>query len=256
MPEAFDTHRLLELRKLTRALSALLGGQLVEYLATLTPLLRPKSLLGSHVQGAPKDAVRGADRAFKELQSAYEIVAGAKPFNLPRDLRTPVQVDSSQLELAPFEYVHVARTKKQSKSITVTCPLKWVLTFSGFSLDRLREGLEKGDPTEFRAQEFVLNFLIVRVGTSQKGVPRLFEALRFPVSTLELPELGKLPVTVIDSAVPTLRPPDETIIESAEVSGMPAFEEVVDLDAIRKLRDPLRDRLMELVERETPGLLG
>jgi len=256
MAEGLTTQRLLELRKLTRAISESLRGEVLDILGTLAPLLRPKSLLGSYIQGGPKESVRGADRALKDLQNVYDSVAGTNPFNLPRELRTPLPIDSSSLEITPFEYTHSAKSKRQSREITITSPLRWVLGFSGFSLEKLREGLESGDPTEFRAQEFVLNFLIVHVGVSlQKGVSQLFEALRFPVSVHEAPEFGKLPITLISSVIPTVRPSDDTIIESAEVSGMPAFEEVVDLEAILQLKDPLRDRLTDLIRRESPELL-
>src|SRR5262245_51294366 len=255
MAEGLTTQKLLELRKVTRAIADSLRGEVLEILGTLAPLLRPKSLLGSYIQGGPKESVRGADRALKDLQNIYDSVASTRPFNLP-ELRTPLPVDSSALEITPFEYTHSAKSKRQSREITITSPLRWVLGFSGFSLEKLREGLENGDPTEFRAQEFVLNFLIVHVGVSlQKGVSQLFEALRFPVSVHAAPEFGKLPITVISSVVPTIRPSDDTILESAEISGMPAFEEVVDLDAILQLKDPLRDRLTDLIRRESPELL-
>ena len=42
--------------------------------------------------------------------------------------------------------------------------------------------------------------------------------------------------------------PDDVIIESTEVSGMDAFEEVVNVDDIAALRDPLRERLLEIVK--------
>jgi len=181
MAEGLTTQRLLELRKLTRAISDSLRGELLDILGTLAPLLRPKSLLGSYIQGGPKESVRGADRAYKDLQSVYDSVAGSKPFNLPSELRPPLPVDSSTLEITPFEYSHSAKSKRQGRDITVTSPLKWVLGFSGFSLEKLREGLESGDPAEFRAQEFVLNFLIVHVGVSlQKGVSSFLKRSAFP----------------------------------------------------------------------------
>ena len=42
---------LLALRKLTRAITDAVRVQMTEYLKTLTPLLRPKALLGEYVQG-------------------------------------------------------------------------------------------------------------------------------------------------------------------------------------------------------------
>jgi len=249
MALTLNTQKLLELRRLTRTLAEHVRGQLVGYLVTLGPLFRAKSLLGSHIQGV-RETTRAADRAFKELQSAYENVAGAKPFNLPRELKGPIALDSSTLEITPYQYVHEAKTRRETKSITVTSPLKWVLTFSGYSLDRLREGLAGADPAEFRVQDFVLSFLVVHVATSQKGVPQLFEALRLPIASELFPDLGKLPVTVVSSAVPTFLPSDETIVESTEISGLDAFEEVADPEALAALRDPIKDGLLEIASKE------
>jgi hypothetical protein len=249
MAQTLNTQKLLELRRLTRALAEHVRGQLMEYLATLSPLLRPKSLLGSHIQGV-RETTRAADRAFKELQSAYESVAGAQPFNLPRELKGPIALEGSTLEISPYQYVHEAKTRRATKAITVTSPLKWVLSFSGFSLDDLREGLAGSDSTKFRAQDFVLNFLVLHVGTAQKGVPQLFEALRLPISSQLFPDLGKLPITVVSSSVPTVLPADETIVESTEISGLDAFEEVADPEAIAALRDPVKESLLEIVKRE------
>ena len=46
--------------------------------------------------------------------------------------------------------------------------------------------------------------------------------------------------TYVSSLVPTVRPPDEVIIESTELSGRDVFEEVVDVGAILAMRDPLK----------------
>ena len=48
---------------------------MTEYLKTLTPLLRPKALLGEYVQGGLKEPSRKADKAFADLQALYEKVA-------------------------------------------------------------------------------------------------------------------------------------------------------------------------------------
>lgn len=248
MAQELSTQKLLELRKLTRALSDALRHELADHLATLLPLIRPRILLGSYVQGAPKDS-RGSDKAFKELQSAYENVASSKPFNLPRDLKPPIPVDSSALEILPFEYDHVAKSKRVSKTLRITSPMKWVLAFSGFSTGRLKEALKSGDPG-ISVTEVVLHTLALNVAFQQRGVRELFAALRFPVSTHHEPGLGSLPLTVVSAAAETVRPSDETIIESTEISGTDAFEEVIDLDAIDQLEDPVRQRLRDLVREE------
>ena len=89
----------------------------------------------------------------------------------------------------------------------------------------------------------------------QPGLNKIFEALHFPLSTGKLPEFADLPITYQSSALTTVRPPDNVIIESTEISGTDAFEEVVNIDDIVKLRDPLRDRLIDLVKSHAPDLL-
>lgn len=245
MAEGWSTQKLLELRKLTRAVSDALRGDLAEHLATLLPLVRPRTLLGSYVMGAPKDA-RGSDKVFKELQAAYDSVANSKPFNLPRDLKAPIPVDSNALEILPFEYDHAARSRRVTKTIRIASPLKWVIAYSGFSTERLREALSSGDPGVSVA-EVVLHTLVLHVALQQRGVHALFTALRFPLSTHHEPSLGNLPIAVVSAAAATVRPGDDVLIESTEISGSDAFEEVVDLEAIEKLQDPVRERLTALV---------
>ena len=46
---------LLVLRKLTRAITDVVRVQMTEYLRTLTPLMRPKALLGEYVQGGRRN---------------------------------------------------------------------------------------------------------------------------------------------------------------------------------------------------------
>ena len=56
------------------------------------------------------------------------------------------------------------------------------------------------------------------------------------------------------AAISTLRPPDGVLIESTEFSGMDAFEEVVKVDDISKLREPLKERLIELAQAQGENL--
>ena len=46
----------------------------------------------------------------------------------------------------------------------------------------------------------------------------------------KLPELGELPITFLSGPISTIRPPDNVIIESTELSGADAFEEVINLE--------------------------
>jgi hypothetical protein len=92
--------------------------------------------------------------------------------------------------------------------------------------------------------------------TKQPGMAQLLEALHFPVSSDRLADCGELPVASIRANLATVRPPDDVIIESTEISGMDAFEEVVNPEDIVALRDPLQARLLELAKTHGAELLA
>ena len=98
-------------------------------------------------------------------------------------------------------------------------------------------------------QRFLLSYLTMHVVTKmQPGVVNLFDALRFPMTTTKEPGFGELPMIHLGAGVATERPSDAVIIESAEVTGMDAFEEVVKVEDIHQLRDPLREQLLEIAK--------
>lgn len=251
-PDSIDT--LLVLRKVTRGIADALRAQMLEYLATLTPLLRPKVVLGDYIQGGAKEPARRADKAFKELQALYEAIATTKPFNLPRDLAPPIDIPTPSLEITPLDYPHRAVTGGEKKTITVRSPLTWVLTYSGCAPGRLTELLaSKARGNEL--QQCVLSYLAIHVvTTNQTGVLQILEALHFPLSTGKMPEFGELPITRIGAAIKTSRASDDMIVQSADMTGMDAFEEVVNIDDIPNLRDPLKDRLLEIIRAQAPEL--
>jgi len=255
--EGYSIQRLLVLRKLTVAISKLLTEQMREYLATLSPLLRPRTVLGGYVDSSTKETARGADKNFKELQSLYETIATAKPFNLPAELKPPVEIISTTLEFTPLNYSHAAKTEQESKTVTVTSPLTWTLNYSGFSLGRLRELVADRNRSGKELGEFVLHYLVLHLVISkQKGITDILDALHFPINSDErAPGLGDLPITYVTSSISTIRPPDNVIIESTEISGRDVFEEIVNIDDIIKLRDPLKERLTEIVKSHGEALL-
>jgi hypothetical protein len=256
MKERDSVQSVLLLRKLTRAITDVARAQMAEYLATLTPLLQPKTILGDYVQGGPKESSRRADKAFKELQALYETVAPSKPFHLPKDLTPPLTLGVTGLEITPLDYAHVAQSGAESRTITVRSPLTWILTYTGFAPNRLQELLNTKLRSSEELQRFVLSYLVMHVvTTSQPGLLQMFQALRFPVTTSKSPDFGDLPVTRIGAAVSTGRPSDAVIIESAELTGMDAFEEVVDVDDISGMRDPWKERLLDLARQHAPDLV-
>jgi len=255
MKERDSVQSVLLLRKLTRAITDVVRSQMAEYLATLTPLLQPKTLLGEYVQGGQKESSRKADKAFKELQALYETVASAKPFHLPQELTPPLNFGAVSLEITPLDYAHVAQSGADTRTIMVRSPLTWVLTYTGFAPSRLQELLNTKMRSNEELQRIMLGYLVMHVlTTNQPGLMRMLEALRFPITTTKSPELGELPITRIGAAVSTVRPSDAVVIESAELTGMDAFEEIVDVDEISGLRDPWKDRLLEIARQHTPEI--
>jgi len=248
MDEPFDTKRLVVLRKLTRAVADHVRGQLKDHLTTLAPLLRPRNVLGEFVKSDVKESVRGADIAFKEMQTLYAKLAG-RPFNFVPELRSPVDVTSSVLEFIPIDYVYAAKTEREAKTITVISPMKWLLSYSGFNPKRMRELLAQPNRTTNDLEVAVHHALMLHIVlTRQPALVKLLEALHFTIATGPIQGLGDVPIVTISSIIPTIRPPDELIIESTEMSGTNSFEEVVSLSDLAVLRDPFREKLIELAK--------
>jgi len=83
----------------------------------------------------------------------------------------------------------------------------------------------------------------------------VFEALHFPLTTSKSPQFGELPITRIGIGISTTRPPDALMIQSAELTGMDAFEEVVKVEEIVALADPMRERLLTIARQQAPELV-
>jgi hypothetical protein len=104
--------------------------------------------------------------------------------------------------------------------------------------------------------QLVVSYLLMHVVTQNlPGLMNVMQALHFPISTTTLPEFGPLPITRIGVDITTRRPPDDVILQSAELTGMDAFEEVVNVHDLTHLRDPLKERLLELARQHAPELL-
>src|ERR1700682_6286507 len=115
--EPYTTKRLLTLRKQPRPVAEQLRVLLREHLTALSPLFQPRAVFGGYLQGEPRQTTRGAEAAFKELQGLFQTLSVTKPFNLPaEELRSPVELASSVLEITPVEYSYVAKTERDTKT--------------------------------------------------------------------------------------------------------------------------------------------
>jgi hypothetical protein len=60
------------------------------------------------------------------------------------------------------------------------------------------------------------------------------------------PELKGLPIVTITACLTSFRPADDLIQAATAFSGVPAFIELLSLDAVQSPKDVLRERLEEL----------
>jgi hypothetical protein len=253
MEERDSTQSLLALRKLTRAIADIVRAQMTEYLAAFAPLLRPKLVLGDYVEDGSKESTRRSEKAFKELQALYEAVSAAKPFNISRELTLPLRLAGTGVEITPVDTAHVIQQGSDTRTIMVRSPLTWTLTYAGYAPTRLPELLKAKLQTGDELWHLVVSYLLMHVVTTNSpALMRAFEALHFPITTTTLPEYGPLPITRIGFVISTRRPSDDVILQSAEVTGMDAFEEVVNVRDLSGLRDPLKERLMEVARQHAP----
>ncbi len=242
---------LLVRRKLTRTIAEVARAQMLEYLTVLAPLLRPRVVLGEHVHGSTREGAPRADKAFKELQASYAAVAPTRPFNLPAELTSPLNFAGAGLDITPVDYPHVIGEGSDARTIMVRSPLTWVLTYSGHAPTRLPDLLATRQRANDGLQQFVLAQLLLRVVIDNSpGLGAICDALHFPLTTATTPATGTLPLTRVGLAVRTTLPSDDVILESAALTGMDAFEEVIDLDDLKSLDDPFRDRILALAHDE------
>jgi hypothetical protein len=241
--------QLADLREKTEAISQFLQKQLKAYLETLRPLLAPRRLLGKYT--GVKEEVVGADRAFAQLQEQYKGVC-AKPFALPPELDAdPLSNIDSRLVLYPWEYVHQAKGESDTKLITITSPVHWVLTYSSeYTVSQMTQTLAS---REQRRQEvvrqFVVNALVMHAMLAKfPGITQLLTDLRYDIQTEKSPALGDLPLVTIRSCLPSFRPADNLILTAIRFSGVPAFIELIDIEALNTLQDPLKLRIEEILQ--------
>jgi hypothetical protein len=87
------------------------------------------------------------------------------------------------------------------------------------------------------------------------GLASLCEAVHFPLTKTTTPATGTLPITRIGLALSTTLPADDVIQETAALTGMDAFEEIINLDDLQSLGDPFRDRIHALARQHAPGIV-
>jgi hypothetical protein len=128
--------QLIDLREHTEKLAQFLHKELKTYLETLRPLFAPRRFLGKYAEA--NATVTGADKVFTQLQEQYARVCG-KPFSLLPELDAEALSDvENRLELFSLEYTYEATSERETKTIIMTSPVRWVLVYNfGHTLSQL-----------------------------------------------------------------------------------------------------------------------
>src|SRR5882762_2185995 len=230
-PKSLTLQELPDVRRKTEGVAKFLQQQLSGHLEVLRPLLAADRLLGRYSGG--KEEVAGADRALSELQQQYKQFT-AKPFDLPLEFDMHwLTLVGTRLELYPWEYTHEVKTDRESKTITMTSSVRWILSYSSnYTMTQAREvlsGKEQRRPEYVR--QFVVNALIMQlVVRKNPGLAQLFADLRYELKVVPAPDLKGLPLATITSSLPSFRPADDLILAAVAFSGVPAFIELIDVD--------------------------
>ena len=243
--EALNVDQLLHLHTLTKDVSKLCQKQLRGYLDTMALLFRPRRMLGEAMEGAERESVGGSDRTVTELRELYRRVA-LRPFDLRPELSFPLESVSTQIQLYEWEYLHETKTDRGRRAIKVTSPLTWVISYSStYSLSMIHQvlaGQEKRDSEAVRA--FVLRACLMHLHfTKFPAIAELLAGLRYRVEVRHSPDLGELPLVTISPPFSTVRPPDNLVTTASGLAGGASFAEVLDLDSVRNVQDPLRQEI-------------
>jgi len=243
-----NNEEFLKLRQATEKVAQLLTKRLKAHLEVIKPLFIPRLLLGNYIKSAIMDEVTGTDKAFAELQELYRTIC-EKPFGLPRKLIPPLPPILNQPDTVPFQY-SLSLEGSEDKTVNITSPTRWILSYrSECPLNRLKAmtlGMEARQTDEMR-QGLIDHLTMVIFLKHFPALSQLFEDLRYQVEIRELADLGNLPVVILRSPVETFLPPDDFIAQITQLSGIPAFLEIIDPEAVKNIPDPLKEALNNLI---------
>jgi hypothetical protein len=249
MPLDLDAPNLLSLHGVTRDVAQACLKQLKAHIEAMAPLFRPRRFLGDHMEGTGREGIASADKNLADLQELYRKVA-IKPFDLRPELKAPLASVATQFQLHEWEYVHAAKTPKGWEQIRVAAPLTWVLTFaSPYSINTLADVVTGNAARDTDAvRDYVLHACLMHeLFRKFPSLGELLAGLRFKVEIRRSPQLGELPLVTVSAPFQTARPSDDLVVMAAGLAGGAKFTEVLDLDSVRTLSDPLRDETVKIL---------
>jgi len=95
-------------------------------------------------------------------------------------------------------------------------------------------------------RQFVVNALVMQLlMKSQPNLVQLLAALRYQMDMKPLPGLGALSFVTITAPLTSFRPADDVLLMTTRFSGVLAFVELISLELIEHVEDPLRLQLQQ-----------
>jgi len=242
-----DNNTFLKLRKYTETIVELLSKRLSKHLTLLRPLFTANRLFGVYVKSSNADDMPGSDKAFAHLQQLYSAICEV-PFNLPKKLKHPLAPISSELEFKEFEYI--INLNNTDKKIIIINPTKWIISYCGeCSLSRLnnvitgKEHLSNDD----MIKAIINHIALVVYIKHNNDIISLFEDLGYLLEIIKLENLGNLPVVTLQSSLETFLPTDDFISNVTQLSGISAFQEIIEPEAVDNFIDPLSKSLKKII---------
>jgi hypothetical protein len=246
--ETLTFEQLAELRQQTEAIAGFLRNRLQGYLETLRPLFAPRRLLGKYADR--KEDVAGSEKAVIQLRQRFAEVCGA-PYSLTPDLDEDLFTRiENRPELHPWEYSYEAKNDEESRALTITSPVRWILTYSsGYTLSQIRQSVtSKQDRRLDHIRQFLVNALVMHLLLAKyPGISQLLSDLHYRVQTDKCPGLGMVPFVTVSGCLPSFRPADNLILKATRFSGVPDFVELIDIEAVQTLQDSLKSKIDELL---------
>ncbi len=247
-PKITSLDELLEVRETTERISDFLTRRLRSHVAALTPLLTPGRVLGKYAGG--RESAPRADEALAELTERYKQAFAPLDVRPELDTTTLSTIGAAGIQIHPYEYAYEAQGAKGAKTIAMTSPVRWVVTYGAdLSLSQFRNVMA-GPPGESRGkmmQRFVVNALAFQVVLERSAtLAQLLNDLRYETSAHPVPGLERLQMAVLGVPVPSFRPADDLLLTAVRLSGVPAFIELIDTGALSAIQDPLRQQIEAL----------
>lgn len=240
MADNINLDNYADLRDISREFCSTLQTQVAGHLETVRQLFRPAAVFGPYILGSHKDAPRDAAVAFGLFKTFFAEVSATKPVSLDPTLPDAIEISFGTPILNPVLYTHEITTRTGPKTVTVTSPLQWVLSFPEHPFARFRELATAPKRSNEELQVAALHFAALHfVVTRNPRIQALFEALRFPIRSERLPLLGDFPFLVLRAPAGSVRPPDDVIAQVCKYSGSDTVEEVLDYDQWSNLSDPI-----------------